>query len=126
MVRAFWRFRFDISCEYRASKTNESATPSKAPASVTRSLSTLRLEHGRLMEEHGALKALLRQKEHELSEATTQHTESQTVIEDLESRLKASEDKIGRSDRKVILAEREASFLQAMMVRLHPSLYSSN
>lgn len=71
------------------------------------------------MEEHGVLKALLRQKEQELTEATTQHTESQTQIEDLEARLKASEEKVGRSDRKVILAEREASFLQAMMVCPH-------
>jgi chromosome segregation ATPase len=68
------------------------------------------------MEEHGGLKAHLRQKEHELSEASGQLSECRRLVEDLETRLRASEDKVGRSERRVILAERESSFLQAMMV----------
>lgn len=83
---------------------------------MTRSLTSLRLEHGRVLEEFGALKAVLRQKEREMLDLTTQDDQSKQTVTSLEKQLKALEDKAGRNERRAILAEREVSFLQAMLV----------
>ena len=83
---------------------------------MTRSLTSLRLEHGRALEEFGALKAVLRQKEREVLDLTAQDDRSKQAVACFERQLKALEDKAGRSERRAILAEREVSFLQAMLV----------
>lgn len=83
---------------------------------MTRSLTTLRLEHGRVVEEFGVLKAILRQKEQEALDLTVQDVQLKQTIASSEERLRALEDKAGRSERRAILAEREVSFLQAMLV----------
>jgi hypothetical protein len=83
---------------------------------VTRSLTSLRLEHGRVLEEFGALKAVLRQKEREILDLTAQDDRSKQTVACFEKQLKALEDKAGRNERRAILAEREVSFLQAMLV----------
>jgi mitotic spindle assembly checkpoint protein MAD1 len=83
---------------------------------VTRSLASLRLEHGRVLEEFGALKAVLRQKEREILDLTAQDDRSKQTTTLLERQLKALEDKAGRNERRAILAEREVSFSQAMLV----------
>jgi len=82
---------------------------------VTRSLASLRLEHGRVLEEFGALKAVLRQKEQEILDLTVQDDRSKQTAASLEKQLKVLEEKAGRSERRSILAEREVSFLQAML-----------
>ena len=103
----------------RASKTHASELPARTPASVTRSLTSLRLEHGRVLEEFGALKAVLRQKEREILDLTTQDGRSKQTVARFEKQFKALEDKAGRNERRAILAEREVSFLQAMLVSLN-------
>jgi len=104
---------------HRASKTHASELPARTPASVTRSLTSLRLEHGRVLEEFGALKAVLRQKEREIVDLTSQEDRSKQTVAWLEKQLKALEDKGGRNERRAILAEREVSFLQAMLVSFY-------
>jgi len=89
---------------------------------VTRSLTSLRLEHGRVLEEFGALKAVLRQKEREILDLTTQDDRSKQTVVWLEKQLKAMEDKGGRNERRAILAEREVSFLQVMLVSFNSLL----
>ncbi|KAI0367856.1 MAD-domain-containing protein [Pilatotrama ljubarskyi] len=93
----------------------EPATPSKTPVSVTQSLSTLRLAHARLLEEHGSKMALLRHREQELVESQAREAEAQESIKDLRSEVRSLKDKLTRSNHKVSLAEREISFLQAMV-----------
>lgn len=95
---------------------NASEPPVRTPASVARSLASLRLEHGRVSEEFGALKAVLRQKEQEMLDLTAQDDRSKQAIASLEKQFRALEDKAGRNERRAILAEREVSFLQAMLV----------
>lgn len=72
-----------------------------------------------MLEEFGALKAILRQKEREVLDLTAQDDRSKQTAVCLEKQLKALEDKAGRNERRAILAEREVSFLQAMLVSLN-------
>jgi len=72
-----------------------------------------------VLEEFGALKAVLRQKEREVLDLTAQDDRSKQTAACLEKQLKALEDKAGRNERRAILAEREVSFLQAMLVSLN-------
>ncbi|OJT05808.1 Spindle assembly checkpoint component mad1 [Trametes pubescens] len=95
--------------------SSEIATPSKTPVSVTQSLSTLRLSHARLLEEHGSNMALLRHREQELEASQTRETSAQETIKDLRSEVRALKDIVTRSNHKISLAEREISFLQAMV-----------
>ena len=69
-----------------------------------------------MLEEFGALKAVLRQKEREILDLTAQDDRTKQSVAWLEKQLKALEDKAGRNERRAILAEREVSFLQAMLV----------
>ena len=69
-----------------------------------------------MLEEFGALKAILRQKEREIVDLTAQDDRSKQTVACFEKQLKALEDKAGRNERRAILAEREVSFLQAMLV----------
>ena len=94
------------------------STPSKTPVSVTQNLSNLRLTYARLLEEHGSNVALLRQREAELRDADQRQREKEDAIEQLRTELKALQAKAARSEHKALLAEREVSFLQAMLVRL--------
>ncbi|KAI0739854.1 spindle assembly checkpoint component Mad1 [Daedaleopsis nitida] len=98
-----------------ASASTEPATPSKTPVSVTQSLSNLRLAHARLMEEHGSNVALLRHREQELSESQTREVETRATLKELRAEVRALKDRATHSEHKVSLAEREISFLQAMV-----------
>ncbi|KAI0704400.1 spindle assembly checkpoint component Mad1 [Cerioporus squamosus] len=98
-----------------ASSSAEPATPSKTPVSVTQSLSSLRLAHARLMEEHGSNVALLRHREQEITELQRREVEAQQASKELRAQVRALKDRATRSEHKVILAEREISFLQAMV-----------
>ncbi|RPD52551.1 MAD-domain-containing protein [Lentinus tigrinus ALCF2SS1-7] len=98
-----------------ASSSAEPASPSKTPVSVTQSLSTLRLAHAHLMEEHGSNVALLRHREQEITELQAREAEAQKTSKDLRAQVRALKDQATRSEHKVTLAEREVSFLQAML-----------
>ncbi len=101
----------------RAASSAEPTTPSKTPVSVTQSLSSLRLAHARLMEEHGSNVALLRHREQEITELQTRDAEAQETLKELRAEIRTLKDRVTRSEHKVTLAEREVSFLQAMVVR---------
>ncbi|KAI0631745.1 MAD-domain-containing protein [Trametes polyzona] len=98
-----------------ASSSAEPSTPSKTPVSVTQSLSTLRLAHARLLEEHGSNVALLRHREQELVESQQREADAQETIKELRAEVRSLKDKVTRNQHKVSLAEREISFLQAMV-----------
>ncbi|CDO77832.1 hypothetical protein BN946_scf184714.g7 [Trametes cinnabarina] len=95
--------------------STEPATASKTPVSVTQSLSALRLAHARLLEEHGSNVALLRHREKELEKSQTHEAEAQTTIKELRAEVRSLKDRATRSEHKVSLAQREISFLQAMV-----------
>ena len=92
--------------------------PSNTPISVTQSLSELRLIHARLLEEHGAITALLRQREVEIAELARQQAEAKETISFLEHNLQIHQAQIVRRETKALLAEREVGFLQALLVRV--------
>ncbi|KAH9938791.1 MAD-domain-containing protein [Epithele typhae] len=98
-----------------ASQATEPATPSKTPVSVTQSLATLRLTHAKLMEEHGSNVALLKRRDHELAEVQEREAAAQETIKKLHAEVRTLKDRATRSEHKVTLADREVSFLQAML-----------
>ncbi|KAF8970914.1 spindle assembly checkpoint component Mad1 [Flammula alnicola] len=77
--------------------------PSDTPISVTQTLSDLRLVHARLLEDHGATSALLRQRETELADVERREAQAQETIASLEQNLRIARDK------------REVMFLQALV-----------
>ncbi|KAJ3554807.1 hypothetical protein NM688_g2917 [Phlebia brevispora] len=95
-----------------AKKTTD---PSHTPISVTQNLSSLRLTHARLLEEHGASKALLRRREHELADAEQATKEAQEAIAKLQEERDSLRDKAVRNEHRADLAEREVNFLKAMV-----------
>lgn len=50
---------------------------------------------------------------------TAQDTRLKETVASFEEKLKALEEKAGRNERRAILAEREVSFLQAMLVSFY-------
>jgi mitotic spindle assembly checkpoint protein MAD1 len=100
----------------RANESSDLPMPSNTPISVTQSLSELRLIHARLLEEHGAITALLRQREVEIAELARQQAEAKETISFLEHNLQTHRAQIVRRETKALLAEREVGFLQALLV----------
>ncbi|OAX36279.1 MAD-domain-containing protein [Rhizopogon vinicolor AM-OR11-026] len=98
-----------------ASKTSESSTSSQTSISVVQNLSALRLENARLMEEHGANMALLRRREAELSSVEKHTSEAREAADALRAEVQALKEKVVRREQRAQLAEREASFLQALV-----------
>ncbi|KDR71884.1 hypothetical protein GALMADRAFT_143649 [Galerina marginata CBS 339.88] len=89
--------------------------PSSTPISVTQNLTDLRLAHARLLEEHGATNALLRQREAELAEFERRETQAQQTISSVEQNLRVAKEKSERRETMALLAEREVTFLQALV-----------
>lgn len=108
----------------RASKTSESSLSTQASISVVQNLSAIRLENARLMEEHGATVALLRRREAELSSVEMHVSEARDAADALQAEVQALKEKVARREQRAQLAEREASFLQALVVSVLPSSMS--
>ena len=70
------------------------------------------------MEEHGSTLALLRHREQETEELATRDAATQETVKKLTAEVRTLKDRATRSEHKVTLAEREASFLQAMLVSI--------
>ena len=87
---------------------------------MTQALSDLRLTHARLLEEHGATVALLRQREAELADFERRDIQAQQTISTMEQEAKIAREKISRRETRASLAEREIGFLQALLVRFIP------
>ena len=97
-------------------------TPSATPVSITQSLSTLRLEHAHLLEEHGSDRAVLRRCEAELADALAREIDARATADAHLQATRAAEDRATRAERAAALSEREIGFLQALNVRSHPQL----
>jgi mitotic spindle assembly checkpoint protein MAD1 len=95
---------------YRANR-NSSESSSSTPVSIAKNLSNLRLAHARLLEEHRANIALLRQREAEFADLERQDNEMQLNIRALQPDVRSLKEKIGRREQRVLLAEREVGFL---------------
>jgi mitotic spindle assembly checkpoint protein MAD1 len=92
-------------------------THAATPVSITQSLSALRLEHGHLLEEHGADRAALRQREAGLTDAQAREVDARATADALLQAARAAEDRATRAERTAALAEREVGFLNALNVR---------
>ncbi|KAH9957583.1 hypothetical protein BC827DRAFT_1224448 [Russula dissimulans] len=111
-----------LEAEVEAARTEREAwarnavpdTPAATPVSITQSLSTLRLEHAHLLEEHGADRAALRRREAELAETLAREVDAQATADALLQASRAAEDRATRAERTAALAEREVRFLQAL------------
>ena len=101
-------------------------TPSTTPVSITQSLSTLRLEHAHLLEEHGADRATMRQREAELADAQAREVDARATVDTLLQTTRTAEDRAARAERTAALAEREVGFLKALNVRSSFALYLPN
>lgn len=78
------------------------------------------MAHAQLLEEHGTTTALLRRREAEIKGLELREVDSLRKVENLESDIRALKDKVARRENKVILAEREVGFLQALLVSHFP------
>lgn len=92
-----------------------------AQTSTAHSLSVSRLDHARLLEEHGSTKALLLSREAENADLESRNAELATKVEELESKKRTLEDSLLRKQHQVDLAERDVKFLRALVVCISPS-----
>lgn len=102
----------------RASENAQPSTPSKTPVGVTKALAELRLTYARLLEEHGSTTATLKRREAELATADQRITDAEASVEALQVDVRTLKAEVARKERERELAEREVSFLQAMVVRI--------
>ncbi|KAJ2918857.1 hypothetical protein MD484_g1475, partial [Candolleomyces efflorescens] len=93
----------------------DSSSSTGVPVAITQTLSTLRLTHAKLLEEHGSTSALLKRREAELANLEKRETETQEVILGLESDLKSVEEELKRKEGARQVAEREVRYLQALL-----------
>lgn len=118
-VRHGWYFSHSVPearlTFYRVDR-NRSESSSSTPVSITKNLSDLRLAHARLLEEHGANIALLRRREAEIADLECQQNEMQLNIRTFQADVRSLKEKIGRREQRVLLAEREVGFLNALVV----------
>ncbi|KAH8995991.1 MAD-domain-containing protein [Lactarius akahatsu] len=89
-------------------------TLAATPVSITQSLSALRLEHAHLLQEHGADRMALRQREAELADVRAREVDARATADTLLQETRAAEDRATRAERGAALAEREIGFLQAL------------
>ncbi|KAI9452687.1 MAD-domain-containing protein [Lactarius psammicola] len=97
-----------------AAHTAVPETPAATPVSITQSLSTLRLEHAHLLQEHGSDRAVLRQREAELADVQAREVDARATADALLQATRAAEDRATRAERVAALAARETGFLQAL------------
>ncbi|KAF9808994.1 hypothetical protein IEO21_07649 [Rhodonia placenta] len=105
---------------------NHAQCPCGTPVSVTQGLSKLRLEHARLLEEHGSTRALLKRREHELTDAERRIAEALEALEKFQSQVRVLQTKNSRIEHDKSLAEREISFLRAMVASFTAEEASQN
>ncbi|KAJ3497243.1 hypothetical protein NLJ89_g10374 [Agrocybe chaxingu] len=89
--------------------------PSTTSVSMTQTLTDLRLTHARLLEDHGATVALLRQREAELADLERREAQAQQAIQTLEQNLRLTREQVDRRETRASLAEKEVSFLQTLL-----------
>ena len=72
--------------------------------------------HARLLEEHGATVALLKQREAQILGFEQRETQSLHTVASLEQNLRLAAEKVTRHETRASLAEHEVTFLQALVV----------
>ncbi len=72
--------------------------------------------HARLLEEHGATVALLKQREAQIVGLEQRETQSRHTVASLEQNLRLAAEKVTRHETRASLAEHEVTFLQALVV----------
>lgn len=77
-----------------------------------------------MMEEHGVNMALLRRREAELSNVDKIASEAREAVDALQAEAQTLKEKVVRREQRAQLAEREARFLQALVVRVYASTVS--
>lgn len=103
----------EITLVVRVSKESDL---SHTPIAVTQTLSSLRLANAQLHEQNSSNLALLHAKEAELQETQQACQKLQEESGRSNEEVTDLKDRLRRADQRVVLAERETGFLQAMMV----------
>ncbi|KAH9021777.1 MAD-domain-containing protein [Lactarius pseudohatsudake] len=85
-------------------------TLAATPVSITQSLSALRIEHAHLLQEHGADRVALRQREAELADVRAREVDARATADALLQEMRAAEDRATRAERAAALAEREIGY----------------
>ncbi|KAL0947888.1 hypothetical protein HGRIS_010523 [Hohenbuehelia grisea] len=105
-------------CQESEARTTDQGTSVTTVASLT----ALRLEHAQLLDTHGATTASLRQMERSLAAAQEEAADAQlraeTVeirVQELESTIREMQSKLEREGRRVGLADREVTFMKALL-----------
>ncbi|EJD55527.1 hypothetical protein AURDEDRAFT_109823 [Auricularia subglabra TFB-10046 SS5] len=85
------------------------------PTSLISELSDLRLQYASLLEAQGALVVELRQREADLNDANTTIKQAEDQVSTLFSQVSELQAAAAKRERRVALAEREVSFLNALL-----------
>ncbi|KAG8883202.1 coiled-coil domain-containing protein mad1 [Tulasnella sp. 331] len=102
--------------DWAAFLENPNAEPTQhTPTPFTHALSSLRLANADLLEKNGSLSSILALRDMELSATKAHLLEHLTQLQHLENKLKDEEEKSIRRDRRLALAERQASGLRAIL-----------
>ena len=88
------------------------------PILVQKELATLRLEHAKLVGSHTAQAQLLLQRHEQFAQAEAREEERQRTLDGLKERLRLSEERVRRRERRTALAEREVEMLKSLVVSL--------
>jgi mitotic spindle assembly checkpoint protein MAD1 len=107
----------------RRAKTAESQAPS---ITHTQALTSLRLTHASLLEEHGSTLALLRQEQSQRASVLAASEEQIAEIERLRNEVSRQRQDASTQKRKWEVAERECGFLRALLVRVSVRLQCPN
>lgn len=97
---------------------HSSSKGSGIPITAQKELATLRLEHAKLVGSHAAQAQLLHQREEQLEQAEAREEERQRTMDGLKERLRLSEERVRRRERRTALAEREVEMLKGLVVSL--------
>ena len=97
---------------------HSSSKGSGIPITAQKELSSLRLEHAKLVGSHSAQAELLRQRQEQFEQAEAREDEHQRMIDELKERLRLSDERVRRRERRTALAEREVEMLKSLVVSL--------
>jgi len=99
-----------------ASMANPSAEPTPStPTSVTQTISTLRLQHAKLLEEFGTLASQLKIRTSELSTTRERLHTVEANLTSMKRKLTDAEDQVDRYKRKAEFSEMEGKGLRAIL-----------
>ena len=95
---------------------HSSSKGSGIPIKAQKELAALRLAHAKLVGSHAAQAELLQQRQQQLEQDEAREEERQRTMDGLKERLRLSEDRVRRRERRTALAEREVEMLKSLVV----------